>query len=137
MNSLKAKWVRQQTLEMILSANKGHIGGSFSCVEILVALYYGILKPEDKFILSKGHACAPLYAILADKGYFPISELKTFCQDGSRLEGHPHRGIPGIEVNTGSLGHGLGIGAGLALADRTKRVYVLMGDGECQEGSVW
>ena len=132
----KAKWVRQKTLEMITRAQKGHIGGSLSCVDILVALYYSIMEKGDKFILSKGHACAPLYAILADKGYFPIEELNTFNQTGSKLEGHPHIGIPGIDVNTGSLGQGLGIGCGLAMTT-DKRVYVLMGDGECQEGSVW
>ena len=131
----KVKWIRQQVLEMIVGANKGHIGGSFSCVEILTALYYSVLRDDDKFILSKGHACPALYAILADKGYFYPSELKHFCQHGSRLEGHPNRRIPGIDVTTGSLGHGLGIGAGMALAG--KNAYVLMGDGECQEGSVW
>lgn len=139
----KAKWVRKQVLEMIAKAGKGHIGGSFSCIEILTAIYYGDIfrQGQDKFILSKGHACAGLYAILADLGYFPISELDTFCQEGSRLEGHPHRGIPGIEVNSGSLGHGLGIGAGLALAtelDNTdSKIVVLLGDGECHEGSTW
>ena len=142
----KAKWVRRQVLEMIVNAGKGHIGGSLSCVEILVALYYtGFLnlKGEDRdiFILSKGHACASLYAILADLGYFPIDELMTFAQEGSRLEAHPTLLVPGIEVSTGSLGHGLSIGTGIALADkmlvRKRKVVVLMSDGECHEGSVW
>lgn len=147
----KARWVRQQVLEMIAGAGKGHIGGSFSCVEILVALYYGgilHLDPKipswserDRFILSKGHACASLYAILADLGFFSVSELATFNQEGSRLEGHPNRGIPGIEVDTGSLGHGLGIGAGLALSvkidNKDWMTIVLLSDGECHEGSIW
>lgn len=147
----KAKWVRRQILETIVSANKGHIGGALSCADVLVALYYGgILRfdakhPEwdgrDRFILSKGHSCVALYAILADLGFFPVSELNSYCRTGSCLGGHPDRNIPGIEADTGSLGHGLGIGAGLALAARLdKKDYltvVLLGDGECQEGSVW
>lgn len=136
---------------MIVSADKGHIGGSLSCVEILVTLYYGgtlrfnLDDPNwdgrDRFILSKGHAAPALYCILADLGFFPISELASFCQKDSRLEGHPHRGIPGIEVNTGSLGHGLGIGAGLALRAKLDKLdymtVILLSDGECYEGSVW
>ena len=147
----KARWVRQQVLEMVTRAGKGHIGGSFSCVEILVSLYYdGILhynpqKPDwedrDIFILSKGHACCALYPILADVGYFPLSELDAYCQEGSIFEAHANGAIPGIELTTGSLGQGLGIGAGWALAakldDRRNRIYVLLGDGECYEGSVW
>jgi len=146
-----ARWVRQQVLEMIAGAGKGHIGGAFSCVEILVALYYGgilHLDPKipswserDRFILSKGHACPSLYAILADLGFFSVSELATFSHEGSRLEGHPNRGIPGIEVDTGSLGHGLGIGAGLALSAKINKrdwmTIALLSDGECHEGSVW
>ncbi len=147
----KAQWVRQQVLEMIHRAGKGHIGGSFSCVEILVSLYYGgilHIDPEipswgerDRFILSKGHSCASLYAVLADLGFFTVSELSTFNQEGSRLEGHPNRGIPGIEVDTGSLGHGLGVGAGLALSAKIDKAdwmtIALLSDGECHEGSVW
>lgn len=147
----KARWVRQQILEMVVAASHGHIGGSLSCVEILVALYYGgVLKhdprnpewPErDRFILSKGQGCQGLYAVLADRGYFSLEELKTFGQEGSRLEGHPSIGLPGIEVSTGSLGNGLGIGAGMALAARMDgkdyRTVVLLGDGECYEGSLW
>ncbi|MDD4984417.1 MAG: transketolase [Dehalococcoidales bacterium] len=148
---LKARQIRRQVLEMIAAAGKGHIGGSFSCIEILVSLYYGgILRfnaknprwaDRDRFILSKGHACAALYAILADLGFFSKDELKSFNREGSRLEGHPHTGIPGIDASTGSLGHGLGIGAGMALASKMDekdfRTFVLMGDGECHEGSVW
>lgn len=147
----KANWVRHQVLEMIVSANKGHIGGAFSCTDILVALYYGgILRfspsnpnwsGRDRFILSKGHSCPALYAILANTGFFPVSELGSFCRDGSMLGGHPDRNVPGIEADTGSLGHGLGIGAGLALSAKIdKKDYitvVLLGDGECYEGSVW
>ena len=147
----KANWVRNQVLEMIVSANKGHIGGAFSCTDILVTLYYGgILRSQpnnpnwserDRFILSKGHSCVSLYAILADLGFFSISELNSFCQKGSMLGGHPDRNIPGIEADTGSLGHGLGIASGLALSAKIdKKDYmtvVLLGDGECYEGSVW
>lgn len=147
----KAQWIRSQVLEMIASAGKGHIGGSFSCVDILVTLYYsGILRfnPSDKdwderdrFILSKGHAVATLYAILADLGFFSVSELHNYQKKGCMLGGHPSRKTPGIEADTGSLGHGLGIGAGLALSAKIDRknfmTVVLLGDGECYEGSVW
>lgn len=147
----KAQWVRQKVLEMIASVGKGHIGGSFSCVEILIALYYGDIlyfnaknpswSERDRFILSKGHACATLYTILADLGFFPISELASFNREGSRLEGHPNRDIPGVEVTTGSLGHGLGIAAGLALSAKINKkdwiTVVLLSDGELYEGSVW
>ncbi len=147
----KAKWVRQQILEMVVDAKKGHIGGALSCTDILVTLYYGgILRfdsgnpswtDRDKFILSKGHSSIALYAILADLGFFPVSELNAFCQKGSMLGGHPDRNIPGIEADTGSLGHGLGIAAGLALGakidNKDYMTVALLGDGECQEGSVW
>src|SRR3989338_931853 len=120
----RASRVRRQALEMIVSAGRGHIGGTLSCVDLLVALYYsGIfhLHPDeeerkrDRFILSKGHACAALYAILADLGYFSPAELRRFNGKGGLLAGHPDRRIAGIEADTGSLGHGLGIGIGLAL----------------------
>lgn len=147
----KTKWVRQQVLEMIVGAGHGHIGGSLSCVEILVALYQGGIlwvdpknpgwEDRDRFILSKGQGCQALYAVLADMGFFPVAELEQFGKEGSRLEGHPSWAVPGIEVNTGSLGNGLGIGAGLALSARLQgknyRVFVLLGDAECHEGSVW
>lgn len=147
----KAKWVRKRALEMVVSAQKGHIGGAFSCTDILVALYYGgILRFDsnnknwdrrDRFILSKGHSCAALYAILADLGYFSLSQLYNYQKEGCILGGHPNRKIPGIEADTGSLGHGLGIGAGLALSAKMDNkdfmTVVLMGDGECCEGSVW
>lgn len=147
----KSNWVRRKILEMIVSAGKGHIGGAFSCTDILVTLYYsGILRfdpsnPEwekrDRFILSKGHSVAALYAILSDLGYFSVSELKNYQKEFSVLSGHPHRKIPGIEADTGSLGHGLGIAAGLALSAKMDKkdflTFVLIGDGECYEGSVW
>ncbi|MFH0732090.1 MAG: transketolase [Candidatus Omnitrophota bacterium] len=147
----KAQWVRRQVLEMIVSAGKGHIGGAFSCADILVVLYYGGLlrfNPSDKdwdsrdrFILSKGHAVAALYAILADLGFFPISELYNYQKKGCLLGGHPCKKIPGVEADTGSLGHGLGIAAGLALSAKIDKkeflIVALLGDGECYEGSVW
>lgn len=147
----KSVWVRRQVLEMVVAAGKGHIGGAFSCADILTVLYYaGVLRfkphhPEwpgrDRFILSKGHSAVTLYAILADLGFFKISELTKFCQNGSMLGGHPDRNIPGIEADTGSLGHGLGIASGLALSAKMDKKdffsVVLLGDGECYEGSVW
>jgi len=146
-----ARWVRHEVFEMIISAGKGHMGGSFSCVEILLALYHGgilrvdprnlRLEERDRFILSKGHSAEALYAVLADFGFFPISELATYGKGGSRLGGHVDNKIPGIEVSTGSLGHGLGLGVGLALSAKMDRrdymTVVLLGDGECYEGSVW
>ncbi len=146
-----AKWVRKMILEMGISAGFGHIAPSFSCVEILICLYYGgILRvkpsnPEwderDRFLLSKGHAAMALYPILSDLGFFPLSELKGFCREKSRLGAHAESNIPGIDISTGSLGHGLSIGAGLALSAKMDKrrffSFVLMGDGECNEGSVW
>lgn len=147
----KARWVRNQVLEMISSAGKGHIGGAFSCTDILVALYYGkILRinpsdqdwsERDRFIFSKGHAGTALYAILAGQGFFPLAELQNFGQRGCLLGGHPDKRVPGVETDTGALGHGLGIAAGLALSakmdKRDNMVFTLLGDGECYEGSVW
>jgi transketolase len=147
----KANWVRSQILEMIVSAGKGHIGGSLSCTDILVTLYYGGIfrynpsdqnwSERDRFILSKGHSAAALYAILADLGYFNVSELKNYQKQGCILRGHPDRKIPGIEIDAGSLGHGLGIGTGLALSAKMDKkdfkIFTLLGDGECYEGSVW
>lgn len=146
----KATWVRKTTLEMIAEAGSGHPGGSLSEAEILVALYYDAMNidpanPEwadrDRFVLSKGHCCPPLYAILADKGYFPMEELHKLRKYGSLLQGHPSIITPGIETVSGSLGNGLSIGIGMAMSARMRkrdyRVYVLMGDGELQEGSVW
>lgn len=147
----KTLWVRKKILETVASAKNGHIGGALSCTDILVALYYGgILRfdpknpncnSRDRFILSKGHSCIALFVILADLGFFSLSELDLYCQNGSMLGGHPDRNIPGIEADTGSLGHGLGIAAGLALSfkmdAKDNMSVVLLGDGECYEGSVW
>ncbi len=147
----KACYVRSTILEMCVSANAGHLASSLSCVEILVALYYGgILRirphepnweDRDRFIISKGHGGIGLYPILSDLGFFDKSELQTFGKDGSRLGIHPDPNAPGIEMVTGSLGHGLGVGAGLALAakmdGKSYKTVVLLGDGECYEGSIW
>ena len=147
----KARWVRRQVLEMIVSARKGHLGGSLSCADILVALYHGgILRfdakrpgwtDRDRLIFSKGHSAEALYAVLADLAFFSIEGLETYGKPGTMLGGHVDNLIPGIEVSTGSLGHGLGIGAGIALFAKIDRkdflTFVLLGDGECYEGSVW
>ncbi len=146
----KAKDIRRTIVRMIYQAKSGHIGGSLSSVEILVTLYYRILRIDpknpdwpdrDRFILSKGHSVEGYYAILADLGFIDREELETYCKFNSRLTGHPTVKIPGVEANTGSLGHGLSIGVGMALAgkmdNRDYKVYVLMGDGEQAEGSIW
>lgn len=146
----KAVAIRKDVVTMIHRAGTGHIGGDLSVTDILVDLYYRQMNvsPEqqkdpdrDRFILSKGHSVEALYAVLADKGYFPKEELTTYAQYGSKFIGHPNNKIPGIEVNSGSLGHGLSVGVGMALAARMDgrgyRTYVVMGDGECAEGSVW
>ncbi|MBT3943511.1 MAG: transketolase [Chloroflexi bacterium] len=147
----KAAWVRRRTFEMVISAGSGHLGGSFSSTDILVSLYYGgvlVHDPantardgRDRLIASKGHSSLALYPILADRGYFPLADLEGFNDAGSTLGGHPDTRTPGIETVTGSLGHGLGIGAGLALGAKrngdTSRTYVLIGDGESQEGAIW
>lgn len=147
----KASSVRKQVLEMAVKAGAGHIAPAFSCADILTALYYGgtlRINPRrpawadrDRFILSKGHAAIGLYAILADLGFFPKKELMLFAQEGSRLGGHAENNVPGIEAFTGSLGHGLSIAAGIALAAKMDggkhRCIALLGDGECHEGSVW
>ncbi len=147
--------IRQDILKMIHNAKSGHPGGSLSCVDILAVLYKKVLnvpvewdkspnfKQRDKFVLSKGHASPALYATLANCGYFSKDLLMGFRMLGSKLQGHPssRTKLPGIEVSTGSLGQGLSIGIGLALAmrlDKIKsKVFVLLGDGEMQEGSIW
>lgn len=146
----KAKEIRRSIVEMIYNSGTGHIGGSLSSTDILVTLYYKILRidprnPEwserDRFILSKGHSVEGYYSILADLGFISKEELKTYCKFNSRLTGHPTVKIPGVEANTGSLGHGLSLGVGMALAGKMDKknykVYVLMGDGEQAEGSIW
>ncbi len=146
-----ARTVREDILTMTAAAGSGHYMSSFSCVEILVALYFHELscKPEDpawpdrdRFILSKGHASPALYAVLARAGFFPVEELVTLRRIGSRLQGHPvcHL-LPGLDASSGSLGQGLSTAVGMALAARLDgkkyHIYVLLGDGELQEGQVW
>ena len=147
----KARYLRRQAFEMVINAGKGHLGGSLSCTEILVALYYGgILRfnprepdwgARDRFILSKGHANNTLYVLLSDLGFFPLAELSYFTKDGSILGGHCDTQVPGVEITSGSLGHGLGIAAGIALGAKLDgkdcMTFVVLGDGECQEGSIW
>ena len=146
----KAIQIRKELLQMIYNSGTGHTGGSLSSVDILVALYYEIMEIDpqnpkwelrDRFVLSKGHSVESYYTILADLGFFPKDELKYFCKFNSSLIGHPSVKVPGIEMNTGSLGHGLSIAVGMALAgkmdDKNYKVYVLMGDGELAEGSIW
>jgi transketolase len=146
-----ARQIRGRVVEMSYRSRAAHLGSSLSCVDILVCLYWKILRinPEnpsdpdrDRFILSKGHAAASLFATLSHKGFFPESMLDTFGQPGSCLEEHPGPGCaPGVELATGSLGHGISVGVGMALAGRIQgrsyRVFSLMSDGECNEGSVW
>ena len=146
-----AREIRRELLNMVYRTKSGHIGSSLSTVEILVALYFKCLRispkePEDKnrdrFILSKGHGCPALYATLAHRGFFGSDVLNGFAVDGGTLEQHPTRNIAqGIEVSTGSLGHGLSIGVGMAIAakyDKSNyRIVVLLSDGEMDEGSVW
>lgn len=146
----KAIEIRKDIVKSLNAAGSGHTGGSLSIVEILVALYYYALKNDpknpkwkgrDRFLLSKGHACPALYAVLAEKGYFPKADLLTLRKMGSKLQGHPQIGLSGIEISSGSLGQGLSIANGMALAARLdkldSRFYCLMGDGETNEGQVW
>lgn len=146
----KALEIRKDLVTMIYEAGTGHTGGSLSCTDILTVLYYKIMnidpnnpkwEDRDRYIQSKGHSVEAYWAILADKGFFPKEELKTFSQYKSRLIGHPNNKVPGVEMNTGALGHGLPIAAGMALAAKLDgkqyKVYTLMGDGELAEGSVW
>lgn len=145
-----ARRIRMHALRMTNRAHSSHIGGCLSAAELLAVLYGGILRvdpskpdwPErDRFILSKGHAAAAAYAVLAERGFFPLEWLDSFYLDGSHLAGHITRGVPGVEASTGSLGHGLSIGCGMALADKhdgkSCRIFVLLSDGECDEGSTW
>ena len=149
--SKKAFDLRKVVLEMIMKSGGGHIGGDFSVMEILVDLYFEEMNisPENKddpnrdyFIMSKGHSVESYYAVLADKGFFDTDEvINTFSQFGSKYIGHPNNELDGIEMNSGSLGHGLPVSVGIALAckkdNRPSRIYTVMGDGELAEGSVW
>ena len=148
---LKAADTRKEILQMIVNARGTHIASSFSIVEILIYLYDKILEinpsdpknsKRDKFVLSKGHGCAALYVVLANKGFFPKKVLETYCTPGSILGGHPDSTrIPGVETSTGSLGHGFSVAVGFALSNKINniksKVYCLVGDGECNEGSIW
>lgn len=142
--------LRRDVLDMIFRAKTGHIGGDFSVMDILVTLYYKHMNvsPElaadptrDRFVLSKGHSVESLYAVLADRGFFQKDDLITYSQYLSKYIGHPNNKINGIEMNSGSLGHGLAVSVGMALAAKMDnaawRVYTVMGDGELAEGSVW
>ena len=143
--------IRRNGLEMSRISRGSHIGSVFSVAEIIAVLYTGILRVDpknprmpdrDRLILSKGHAGSAVYAALAETGFFPVEELKHHYENGSILSGHvSHKGVPGVEVSTGSLGHGLAIGTGMALGARMDRedwrTWVVLGDGECDEGSVW
>ncbi|MCS7034839.1 MAG: transketolase [Phycisphaerae bacterium] len=146
----KSLQYRRRVLEIIKHAGAGHTGGSLSCVDILNVLYNRVLRvsPEtfdspdrDRYIQSKGHSVEALFVVLADRGFFPDSQLTTLCQYQSHFVGHPTRKVPGIEFNTGALGHGLSIGVGVAIGlmkdRRNARVFVLLGDGELAEGSNW
>lgn len=143
--------LRRLVIDGLAGGQRGHLGSALSLIEIVRVLYDDILRVDprapqwserDRFILSKGHGCLALYAILADKGFFPADELSRFCRFDGLLGGHPDAAkVPGVEASTGALGHGLSIGVGMALAARLKRsnsrVFVVMGDGEIDEGSVW
>jgi transketolase len=142
--------IRTHSLRMVERARASHIGSCLSAADILAVLYGKVLRIDparpdwpdrDRFILSKGHAAAALYAVLAERGFFPVERLGTYCEDGSRLAGHATASVPGVEVSTGSLGHGLPIACGMALAAKRRglpwRVFALLSDGECDEGSVW
>lgn len=147
----EAKNVRRTVLNMIINSHASHIASSYSIVELLVYLYGKVLRvdPEkpsdpdrDRFILSKGWGISALYAVLAGHGFFPKKRLETYCKDGSKMIGIATRnGVPGIEATTGSMGHGLPIGVGMAMAGKLQkrpyRVFVLISDGECDEGSTW
>lgn len=147
----RSKDLRVQILRAFGAGKRGHLGSAFSLVEMLRVLYDDVLRFDparplwegrDRMILSKGHGCLALYAILADKGFFPDTELLKFCHIDGKLGGHPERGkVPGVEASTGSLGHGLSLGIGMALALRSRpeagRVFVIDSDGECNEGSLW
>lgn len=147
----KSRSLRTLVLDALEGGGRGHLASALSLIEIVRVLYSNILnhypsnpnfQQRDRFILSKGHGCLGLFAVMADQGYFPKELLKTFCSFDSSLGGHPERfTLPGVEFSTGSLGHGFSVGVGMAMAARLRnenwRTYVLMGDGELNEGAVW
>ncbi len=147
----RARLGRWLVMSTVAGSGAGHVGGPLSAMDLLVALYFRVLDvrveepawaDRDRFILSKGHSAIGLYAVMAQRGYFPIAELATFDKGDSRLQGHPDMTrLPGLDASTGSLGQGLAVGVGIALGARLRgrdfRTYVMLGDGECQEGMVW
>lgn len=146
----RARRIREHALRMVQRANASHIGTGLSMTDILAVLYAGVARVDpanprapdrDRVILSKGHGAAAFYAALAEAGFFEASRLETFCQDGSALAGHVSHHVPGVDFSTGSLGHGLSLGCGVALGfkrDRKPgRAFVILSDGECDEGSIW
>ena len=147
----KALWMRRRAFKMVHDAQLGHPGGDFSAIDIIATLYFGVmqydptrpdLESRDRFIMSKGHATGALYTALCAAGYYPEDWLATYMQPNSKLNGHPNRNyLPGVETNTGPLGHGMPVALGIAIAaqisGQTHRTFVLTGDGELQEGSNW
>lgn len=146
----KALNIRKDVMQLVYNAKTGHTGSDLSCTDLLVALYYDVMAVDpvnpnrvdrDQYIQSKGHAAEVLWAVLADRGFIDQTELSNFSQFGSRLIGHPNNKVAGVEMNTGSLGHGLPVSVGIALAGKMDgkafHTYTLMGDGELAEGSVW
>jgi len=146
----KARQIRRLIIQMLAEAGSGHPGGSLSATDLITALYFSVLRhnpkdphwpDRDRFHMSKGHCCPLWYAVLAESGYFPKDKLMTLRKLGSMLQGHPDRRTPGVDVASGSLGQGLSVGLGMSLAAkidrRGYRVYVLLGDGETQEGNIW
>ena len=143
--------VRMGAVEAVFSGNSGHPGGSLSCADVLTYLYFEKMNVDpqnpkaedrDRFVLSKGHCAPALYSVLANKGFFPVEELKTLRKADSRLQGHPDmKKIPGVDMSTGSLGQGISAAVGMALSGKhfgdKYRVYSILGDGECEEGQVW
>jgi transketolase len=145
-----AKLIRSHAVKMVYASRASHLGSCLSIADILACLYWRVLRIDpadpgwadrDRLILSKGHAAAILYATLAERGFFPTQELETYCQMGSQLTGHVTSGVPGVELSSGSLGHGLPVGCGMALAAKREalpfRTFVLLSDGELDEGSNW
>lgn len=147
----KARQIRRHVIEMITEAGSGHPGGSLSAADIVAVLYFSVMRIDparphwedrDRFILTKGHAAPVLYAALAERGFFPVEELLTLRKLGSRLQGHPDMNkLPGVDMSTGSLGQGLSVASGMAMAGKLNNkdyhVFALLGDGELQEGQVW
>jgi transketolase len=145
-----ARRIRRHALTMVHGAKSSHIGTCLSMADILAVLYAEVLRVDpaaprspvrDRLVVSKGHGAAAMYAVLAERGFFPVDDLKTYCRDGSSLTGHINHHVPGVDVSTGSLGHGIPIAAGLALAAKRRgapwRSYVLLSDGELDEGTTW